>query len=161
NDPFSETKTIGIRALGDLDKQVDTIFVDLQYLDETNSYNQTHSVALSKGTPFFDWSFPVISSTGGKVTYSGTIKYKNGTEEDIPQTTATKDTLLVGPRVEDTLEVQVLPDLLDFSTLKLVKASLKYEDTANGISMQKDVIFHNGNPAVTWSIPLKDKTKKQ
>jgi hypothetical protein len=161
NDPFSETKTVGIRALGDLDKAVDTIFADFQYLDEANAYSQTTSVALSKSTPFIDWSFPVISATGGKVSYSGTIKYKNGTEENIPQTTAAKDTILIGPRIEDTLEVQVLPDLLDFSQVKLVKTSLKYEDAGNGISVQKDVIFHKGDAAVTWSIPLKDKTKKQ
>lgn len=163
NNPFSATKTIGIRAMGDLDKVVDTVFADFVYKDDANKYTQSKSVALSKAAPFLDWSFPVISETGGAVTYSGTIKYRDGKSEDIPQTTAAKDTILIGPRVEDVLEVQVLPDLLDFTKVKLVKISLKYEDADNGISVQKDVIFHQApsNQPAVWDVPLKDKTKRE
>lgn len=162
NDPFSETRTVGIRAIGDLENEVDIIFVDLKYLDEENDYSQTKSVALSKSNPFDDWSFPVISPTGGRVVYSGNIRRKDGTVEEIEETLAKGDTLLVGPRVEDVLEVEVLPDLIDFTAVKLARVSLEYQDQANGIDERHDIIFRQGaSGSEKWSVDLKDKSKNQ
>jgi hypothetical protein len=57
------------------------------------------------------------------------------------------------------LQVQVLPDLIDFSSVKLVKVSLGYQDQANGIDERKDVIFKPDSAAVDWTVKLKDKSK--
>ena len=117
--------------MGDLDGDIDTIFGDFKYVDETNVYTKTTSIALSKANPFFDWSFPAIDPASGKVFYSGNIRFKNGQVEPIPDSDTSKDTILIGKKVEDTLEVEVLADLLDFSQVRLAKVSLKYEDPAN------------------------------
>ncbi len=162
SDPFSGTKTVAIRAMGNLDTDIDTIFADLTYRDEVNSYTQTKSVALSKTRPFEDWSFPAIDPAGGKVAYTGSIKFKTGQFETIPETTTAQNTVLIGKRVEDVLSVEVLPDLLDFTLIALARVSLKYEDPANGINVQKDLIFRPAarNPA-TWTVELKDKNRRQ
>ena len=84
SDPFTGTKTISIRAMGDLDKDIDTIFGDFKYVDETNVYSKTTSIALSKANPFFD-SSTVNPPIPGKVFYSGNIRFKNGQVEPIPR----------------------------------------------------------------------------
>jgi hypothetical protein len=160
NDVWNATMTVGVRASGDLVNQIETIFIDLTYTDPANKYTQSKSVALSELEPFVDWSFPVIQETGGKIVYSGTIKYKDGTEEEIKQTESTKNTILVGPKVLGFLEVEVLPDLIDFDLVKLAKVSLQYEDKANDLVVKKDVVFRPGSTdAFIWKVQLKDKKK--
>ena len=160
-DPFTGTKTISIRAMGDLERDVDTIFGDFRYVDEANTYTKTKSIALNKTNPFIDWSFPAIDPASGKVVYSGNMKFKNGQVEPIPEVETTKDTILIGKKVEDALEVEVLADLLDFSVVRLAKVSLKYEDRDNGISKQADNVFkQGGNTSFRWSVELKDKKKR-
>lgn len=161
NDPFSATRTVGIRAAGNLETEIGTIFVDLRYTDAANGYTQTHSIALSKATPFFDWSFPVISETGGQIVYSGVVQFKDGTSEPIPETTTANNTIRVGKEIADFLEVQIVPDIVDWAQAKLVKVSLHYADQANGIDESKDFIFKNGTPGATWKQEIKDKTRKQ
>jgi hypothetical protein len=158
NDMWSATRTIGVRGRGNFDTDVEVILVDLIYEDAGNDYTQTQSVALDKDNKFFDWSFPVINETGGKITYSGTIKYQNGTEEAIPKTETSDNTLLVGPKSIGILEVQVLPDLIDWDQVKLAKATLKYTDAANSLLVKKDFVFRTGatDPG-SFRVELKDK----
>jgi hypothetical protein len=161
-DPFSGTRTIAVRAMGNLDTDIDTIFADLKYTDEINGYTQTRSVALSRTQPFVDWSFPAIDPALGKIVYSGNVKFKNGQFEAIPETATTQNTVLIGKRVEDLLTVEVLADLLDFTVIKLAKVSLKYEDPANGINIQKDLIFKpTEHAAVTWIVELKTRGRRE
>jgi hypothetical protein len=165
NDPFSDQAAVAIRAYGDFENDIDNIFLDLKYVDEANAYTQIKAVALNKDNAFFDWTFPVINESGGKLTYSGTITKKDGSD---PDTIAEKvndptfKTIIIGEAPPQPVEVQVLPDLLDYDQLKLVKISLHYEDAANGVSESKDVIFHKGdNTAITWQFHPKDRTKKE
>ncbi len=163
------TKTIGIRSLGDMEKDISTIYIDLKYDDSKNNYIVTQSIALSKSLPFYDWSFPVLSAGSGKVTYSGTIQYKDGTSETIPETEEKSSTILLGG-IEDFLEVQIVPDLIDFNMVKLVKVSLSYKDKkidpATGqveydIDENKDLIIKSGSTGLpVWTVKIKDKTKK-
>ena len=167
--PFSATKTIGVRSLGDMEKDISTIYLDLKYDDSKNDYIVNQSIALTKSLPFFDWSFPVLSAGGGKVTYSGTIKYMDGTSEDIPETEEKASTISIG-EIQDFLEVQLVPDLIDFNMVKLVKVSLSYKDkkidTATGqvvydIDENKDLIVKSGSTTLpVWTVKIKDKTKK-
>lgn len=169
NSPFSATKTIGIRSLGDMEKDISTIYVDLKYEDSKNKYIVAKSIALSKSLPFFDWSFPVLSAGGGKVTYSGIIQYKDGTSEDIPETEEKGNTIGFGG-MQDILEIQVLSDLLDLNMIKLIKVSLSYKDkkidAATGhvvydIDENKDIIIRSGSTTLpVWTVKIKDKTKK-
>jgi hypothetical protein len=160
NDVWNATRTVGIRARGDLDGKIDAILIDVVYHDAANKYTQSKSIALTKDNKFFDWTFPVIDETGGKITYSGTIKYLDNSEETIPKTETTDNTILAGPKVTGFVDVQVLPDLIDWTLAKLVKVSLQYTDSANGINAKKDFIFKEGvtDPGL-FKVELKDKAK--
>ncbi|AKB48712.1 hypothetical protein MSKOL_2935 [Methanosarcina sp. Kolksee] len=156
--PFVD-KVIHIRPVGDMDNDIANIYIDLKYEDTGNDYRTSQSYALNKANPFADWVFPVVSETGGKVTYSGMIQYKNGDLKEIPPTEVKTDSIYPGDYA-DMLQVQVFPDLIDFSIVKLAKVSLSYQDPENGIVERKDVIIKpdSENP-VDWSVKLKDKNK--
>ncbi len=159
NDPFSSNEVVGIRSVGDLENKIEQIFIDLAYNDATNKYDQTTSVALSAENPFFDWKFPVIAE-GGAVTYSGLVKYKDGTTAPIPKTTAEEPTILVGDVIAEKMTVTVVPDLVDFNVVKLAKVALRYEDEANKIKEKQDFLFKAGATAPgVWEIDAKDKSK--
>lgn len=162
NDPFSAMKTVGLRAVGDLNSRIQSIMVDLVYKDAANNnYTQTKSMALSKATPFFDWTFPVIDENAGEVKYSGTIQYMDGTTQDIPETVAKRSTIQLGDMVADRLEIMVVPDLVDFTKVKLVNVSLHYIDSANQVEERKDLIFKAGEQAKNWVVDLKNKNARE
>lgn len=159
NDPFSTTKNIGVRAAGDLENEIDTIFVDLKYEDAGNNYTQTTSIALSKRQPFFEWQFPVIDENAGVVTYAGSIVYKDSTIQEIPETETTSSTPIIGEAIADRLSITVLAALLDFRDIRLARVELTYADGDNGVSERQDFIFAGNRPQEQiWNLKLKDKT---
>ena len=161
NDPFSAMKTVGLRTVGDLDTKIQSIMVDLVYKDASNNnYTQTKSMALSKEMPFFDWTFPVIDENAGELKYSGTISYKNGTTQNIPETIADRSTIQLGDVISDRLEVIVVPDLIDFSTVKLVRVSLRYVDEPNNVDERKDIIIRPDGQEQYWTVDLKNKAAR-
>lgn len=139
NSPFTNTETVVVRAFGDLDNTIKTIFVDLIYLDPANgNYTQNNSIALSSQVPFVTWSFPIISQTSGKLTYSGTIVRRDGSETPIPQQNATSNTIDVGDMFDH--KVQVVPDLVDWSTTQLVEVDISYA-YKNNPAQQQQLVF--------------------
>src|SRR5947209_1519574 len=140
--PFTNTETINARAMGSFDTELDSVFLDLTYADPGNNYTLTKSIALNKSNPFFDWSFGVIDLSAGQVSYSGAIKYKDGTSEDIASTTlpAGKRTIEIGK--EGTI-IKLLPvqDLIDWTQVRLVKVGAHYVDQANGIDKSYEWIL--------------------
>jgi len=161
NDPFSAIKHVGLRAIGDLDSRIQTIMVDLVYIDATNNnYTKTHSMALSREMPFFDWTFPVIDEHAGILKYSGTISYRNGTTQNIPETIATSSTILLGDMVADRLEVPVLPYLIDFTAVRLITVALRYVDAPNNIDERKTMTFKPGDGEQLWIVDLKNKAAR-
>ncbi len=158
DDPFY-TKAIHVRSLGDLDKDISTIFVDLTYTDTTNNYVRNSSIALTKSIQFFDWTIPVLTGSTGKVGYSGKIKYQDNTEDDIPPSVAPSDTIYIGD-IAAYLDVTFIPDLVDWTKVKLVVVHLHYSDPANNIDESKSVPVKSGIAISNWKVKLKDKSKK-
>lgn len=163
NDPFTQSKTVGFRASGDLENEINNIFIDAKYEDPANDYTVTQSIALSKANPFFDWFVPMIDDSIDTISYKGVIARKDGTEEEIPETTSDASTIIVGENVENILEITVMADLLDFdSAVKLAHVELKYDDEENDVHEREDFTFKAGalDPQ-TWTLKLKDKSKTE
>ena len=156
DDPFTAMKTVGFRAVGDLENDIASIGLSLVYLDANNNYRQSTQLNLTKTLPFFDWTFPVIDEDSGTLTYSGTITFKNSTTKDVPETIAKRSVIQVGNIVASFLDVAVVPDLIDWGTVKLVNVALSYEDIANGINQRSDMRFKTGDAEKRWKVALKD-----
>lgn len=159
NDPFM-TRTLSVRTKGDFDGRIDTLFLDFVYDDPANSLRQVKSFAFSKsGKRFEDWSFPVIDERAGKLTYTGNILYRDGTSAPIPEKAVTSNTVLEG---EDPLklEVEIIPDLIDWSKVKLTTIELSYEDEANALKLSKSFTLRKDAKSETWSIDIKDRSRK-
>lgn len=161
NDPFSATRNISVRTKGDFEKVIDTLFLDFVYVDDANNYRQEKSFAFSaSGKRFDDWSFPVISDKVGKLTYTGNIVYKDGrTPTPIPEKEVTSNTVLEGEDVLK-LHVELIPDLLDWSAMKLVTVTLSYDDDANGIHETDTFTLRKDATVPPWDVDIKDKGKK-
>jgi len=158
NDVFGGRKTISVRGVGDFATRIQTIFVDLEYVDAKNQYSQTKSQAITSASPFFDWTFPVVSATEGVVSYKATVAYKDGTSINLPKTAAASDTIVLPPATEAFLDVQMVTDLLDWQKVKLGRVSLSYADPDNRITEAKDFIFSTTkHDNATWRVELKNK----
>jgi hypothetical protein len=163
NDPFSEIRSVMVRASGNLQDKVQAILVDLSYADSKNKYNLSKSMALDMNMPADEWLIPVITGSQGEITYSGLIRYFDGTEEPIAPTVADRATILVGPSIRDMLEITVLPDFMfDNPDVRLVRVSLDYNDEANSVKEREDFSFRPGDsePGM-WTVELKDKSKTE
>lgn len=159
DDPFTAMKTVGFRAVGDLETDIASIGLSVDYLDQANNYRKSTQLNLSKSQPFFDWTFPVIDEDSGTLTYSGAITFKNGTTTEISETIAKRSIIQVGSRVAGFLEVAIVPDLINWSLVKLVNVSLSYQDAPNGVSERTDLRFKTGEPEKKWKVALKDASK--
>jgi len=158
NDVFDGRKTVSVRGVGDFASRIQTVFVDLEYKDAVNRYEQTKSQALSATVPFFDWTFPVIDPNAGQVTYKAQITYRDGTTDTVPLTEATSSTILLPPAIEAFLEVQIVTDLIDWTQVLLARVSLSYADTDGGVPVSKDYIFSSTNKDnIIWKVELKNK----
>lgn len=159
DDPFTSVKTVGFRAVGNLQTEISTILLSATYRDDAHDYTQEQNVNLSGAQPFFDWSFPVIDEETGKVTYSGTVNLADGTVRDVPETIAERSVIQAGIVTADFLEVSIVPDLVDWNLVKMVNASLSYKDSANSVNERADFLFRSGDSSKVWKIPLKDASK--
>ena len=158
NDVFGGRRTIAVRGVADFTNRVQTVFVDLDYRDAANNYAQSKSQGLTAQSPFFEWNFPVIDPAAGEVTYRATIAYKDGTTDTVPVTKADGNTVVLPPAVEAFLEVQVVPDLVDWSETRLARVSLSYSDPDSKVAAARDLIFSPSNKAGTsWKVELKNK----
>jgi hypothetical protein len=160
DDPFSATKKVLLRTRGDFERQIDTIFVDLTFDDAANAYRQTFSIALSKDKRFADWEFPVVDELGGTVTYNAMTTFKDGRSTESGTKTLSGATLLLGEE-SATLLVKLIPDLIDWTTVKLVSVELHYIDADHGIDERESFTFRQGATETKWELALRDAAKKK
>lgn len=154
NDPFASTRTVNIRGFGDFATRIDTIFVDLAYVDRLNNYSQTKSIALNAGSTFDEWSFPAILPEGGELSYVVNIRYKDGTVKKQTELPVEGNTVMVGD-VQLMETVEVMADLIEFAEFRLVKVTLS--TTEPGIGRSTDLVFKAASPTtMTWEYPYAD-----
>jgi len=155
--PFTNTETVNVRVLSNLDTLIDTVFLDLNYADAKNSYTLAKSMALSKDHPFMDWSFPVVDAAAGQVSYSGTIKYKDGTSEDIASTTLAAGARTIKIGSDDTfLHLLPVTDLIDWTQVKLAKVDAHYHDTGHNIDQSYSWVLRKDSTPQTYDCHLAD-----
>lgn len=158
NDPFGSTRTVQVRGFGDFETHIDAIFLDLSYVDTVNDFTQTKSITLNQTSTFEDWVFPAILADGGTLTYSGNIRFRDGTVEPIPETPVEGTTVMVGD-VMLHQPISVMADLVDWVATKLVKVTLRHVEER--LDETEDLVFKEGSPSpLAWEMPFRDKTRK-
>jgi hypothetical protein len=160
DDPFG-VKVVHVRGLYDFDNTVDTVFIDLTYKDATTGMATSTTFALKKGNTFADWTFTTITGSTGQVQYSGMVRNKDNTQTPIAMTTAASDTIYLGDGDVTYLTVTVVPDLIDWTKVKLATVALAYADPANGINAQTTIPVKSGTTPAPWKVACKDPTKNK
>ncbi len=159
NTPFS-SRTISFVSEGDFVNNVDNIFLRMTYNDAINKYQQSADYTFTAQNRSHDWTFPVLGSGQGTITYSGVVSYKNHTTENIPETTNPNSLITFGP--PNQLAVTVSPDaaLIDFTQVKLIQVNFEYADAANNIDVKQEITLKSGSitPA-SWTFYARDASK--
>ncbi|MET9023691.1 hypothetical protein ABZV93_27330 [Actinopolymorpha sp. NPDC004070] len=154
DDPFRALKTITFVAVGDLQNDIGDISLQATYAEPDNGYQQTFGVTLSgEGKTFDTWTFPTIDEAKGKLSYQATIGHRDGTSEDVDVADAKGTRFEVGRKFADKLDVQLVPDLLDWTKLKLVNVSLRYDGSTP--PKTDDFLFRSSDTAAkAWTVFL-------
>ncbi len=154
NDPLGQTRRFEVRAAGDFTNRIDQIFLDMEYNDSANAYVLRRSYALSKGNESVSDRYPVLGSGDGVVTYSGQIRYQNGTIRPIPLTEA-DGTVIVGDVASSKLAITVIPTLLDWAQVRLARVALRHGEGSQARSA--DLIFSaQATTAQSWEVLLQE-----
>ncbi len=144
--PLQRQRTLAVRGVGDFEARIDTIYVDLAYDDPDHGYHLAQTVNLSKVNPFMDWKFYVFDPDGGHATYQATVRHKDGTVQTgavLPVT----GTVFVGDVMAGIVTAQIEPDLVDWTTVKLVKVGIDFAADVPGHAQHHDVVLRSGDPA--------------
>ncbi|PRY17413.1 hypothetical protein [Kineococcus rhizosphaerae] len=154
DDPFRALRTVTFQAVGDLTDDIDDVTVQAVYEEPANTYRRDFAVTLSgTGKPFDVWTFPTVDEAQGKLSYTATVRHRDGTSEDVEVTDAKGTRFELGRKFVDKLDVAIVPDLLDWTKLKLVNVSLKYLHSTP--PKTDDFLFRSGDTgARTWSVFL-------
>jgi hypothetical protein len=154
NDPLGRTRKFEVRGVGDFTGRISQIFLDLAYTDAANDYTVEQSVVLSAGNEAVSQPYAVLGDGAGVVSYSGTIRYLDGTVKPIPPATA-DGTIMVGDVVSAKIDVTVVPDLVDWTQVRLVQVALRHGD--GPAAAAKDLIFSpQVHTSQRWELPLGD-----
>jgi hypothetical protein len=161
--PFDNLFHLSVLPSVDWD-EVQTLIVDLEYLDSGHDYQQRRTLSLSQTSltslqqPL--WKFPLRDPDVRGYRYSvktlgkdGTVKSKDWT--DVPSDAGT---LVVGDAVGGVVKLQVDPGDTGVGTdLRRVVVRLRYEDKAHSVLDEQALVFRDATPQ-TWSIARADAT---
>ncbi|MFF7352052.1 hypothetical protein ACFZA1_05295 [Streptomyces filipinensis] len=152
--PFNDMRRVRIVAVGDLAATIDSILVDVRYEDPQCGYSWADSKLLNAADPYKEWTIQVREAHSGTLTYSGLVRYKNGSVREIPETVTEEATVEVGDMVGTVISVIVSPDLVDWATVDLVKVVLTCDGGAPAQEQVKSALVRKGGtpPPVVFSL---------
>ena len=157
NSPFV-SRTYSFLAEADFANTVDNIFLKMKYIDAANKIEQDSDFLFTAANRTRDWAVTVLNGAQGQIVYSGVINYKDHTNEDIPETTTTKELIEFGPPNQVIVTVAPDPTMIDFTKVKLVKLNFEYADPANKIDIKKELVVKQGSTP-QWTFYARDPNK--
>jgi hypothetical protein len=154
DDPFHAIRTVTFNAVGDLQNAITDITVQATYEEPDNGYRQDFTVILSaEGKTTADFTFPTIDESHGSLSYHESIRRPNGTTDDKDHPDVKGGRFDVGDKFEAILEVHIVPDLLDWTQLKMVNVSLRYDEAHPPVD--DDFLFRSTDTeAKVWTVPV-------
>jgi len=144
--------------------EVQTMIVDLDYVDEANDYRQKRTLSLSEQSiaalqqPL--WRFPLRDPDQRAFRYSVKTLGKDGAvrSKDWEAMPSDAGTLVIGDAVGGVAKIQIDPgDTGVGTTLRRVVVRLRYEDKANNVLDEQAMVFRDVTPQ-TWSVARADRT---
>jgi hypothetical protein len=159
DDPFRALKTVTFQAVGDLDNDIKDVTVQATYEEPANGFRQDFSVTLSgEGKTFDTWTFPTIDENKGTLSYQASIRRRNGTTRDVQENPARGTRFEIGEKFGDKLDVRIIASLVDWTKVKLVNVSLRYDGSTP--PKTDDFLFEPADAATkTWTVPLTDPSR--
>lgn len=139
------------------------VFVEVDYEDGANNHRVKRTVQLlsEKDSPVV--SIPRWDSGPTKFRYRSRVSYKDGrTEEGQWRDADGSCNLAVGELFEDSVDITIRADLMDWTALRFVLCKLDYFDEAANYRVRDDFVFTpTQNGEKKWPLNLKDKSKRK
>ena len=156
DDPFRALRTVTFSAVGNLADDIVDITVQARYEEPDNGYRQDFTVILSgEGKTTDEWTFATIDESHGQLSYRASIRRHNGTTSDVDVTDARGTMFDVGDKFEAILDVSIIPALLDWTKLKLVNVSMRYDGATPPVT--DDFLFRPADTETkVWTVPVRD-----
>ena len=142
---------------------IDKIVLDMSYEDQPHNYAVADKYQLKQGQDSYSWIVPLFKGAPKQFKYRSTVAYKDGRTTQSDWKTGTgSQTVVVGEVFADRLSISCLTDLIDFTTVKLVKVVCRYQDPPNYIDASEDFVFTSATKtAPAWSVGIMDAAKRQ
>jgi hypothetical protein len=157
NSPFVDTMEVTFIPRGSF-PPVTSIVVSAKYADKSSGHTQSDMHKLSSSGDSWTWKVRLLDKTQRAFQYKVDISSTDGSVKSDPSWTSdVESTIAVGPPQQRTIEINVIPTLLDLQrTWKLVIVRLKYEDPEHNVAL--DQIFQisaaNSSQPFSWTVPL-------
>ncbi|HAP98551.1 MAG TPA: hypothetical protein DCQ35_00630, partial [Rhodospirillum rubrum] len=141
NDVFGERINLTFVPAGSFTRMAG-IFVEVDYQDAANDHRVKQTVQLlsEKDSPVV--SIPRWDNGPTKFRYRFRVSYKDGRLQEVDWKDGDgSSSLAVGELFEETVEITIKADLLDWSLLRFVLCKLDYSDDAANYRVRDDFVF--------------------
>jgi hypothetical protein len=150
--PFARVLAFTLRPQGAFD-EVASIAGDLVYDDEANGYRVRRSFQFTRPDESVVAEIPVLDGGSETVRWTARLTRTDGSAEDLPGGSGGPGSIWIGGET-DFLEVQVLPDLIDFDAdVQLAVVTLSYQPGDAERPETKTLTFSKDKrDPVTWRV---------
>jgi hypothetical protein len=157
--PFSEKKSY--RLIGQGFSKIKTIYLDMVYEEVANKHRQTQSVSITENAAPAPWEVQTIDPQAGKLTYTGSIVYQDGTLEDIPLTECPVDKTVIVVGKADPKPATVVKKTYKligqgFPAIETIYLDLVYEEAANKLRQTKSLSLSQSTKSLEWEVSTVD-----
>jgi hypothetical protein len=162
DDLYQDHVAVEFIASSSFDK-IDKIVLDMSYQDTDHTYSVDDKFELKAGQDTYSWIVPIFKGATKQFKYRSTVAYKDGhTTQSDWKTVNGSQTVVVGEIFADTLSINCMTDLIDFTAVKLVKVVCTYQDAAHQIDASEDFVFKTDQrTAQPWQLGIMDAAKRQ
>ena len=163
NAPLFDKLDVGLVPVGRGWEDVQMSIVDLIYQDDANDYNVDESFKLVDPKEFKKWSVVLQNRDLRKFRFKVTTSFKNGDfiESELQEADGDQTLPIVASDLP-ALDVQVMPNTIDFATTPVVTCTLRYDDDSADIHEVKTLAFDDSNKAtINWGFTIADNENRE
>jgi len=162
NAPLFDKLDVGLVPVGGGWDDVQQTIVDLVYEDEANQYHVDQVFRLESAAEFKSWAVVLQNRDLRRFRYKVTISFKNGDFKVSEMIDANGDqTIPIVANDLPQLDVQIMPNTIDFAVTPVVTCTLRYDDDTANIHKIKTFAFDESNKtALNWGFTIADAEKR-
>ena len=161
NDPYPNSLEVTVAPAGDFEA-IRRIMVEMSYTDPDHNIHHMDLLTFDKDE-MQTWKIRLVDSQKRDYQYRVIVQYKQGEIKRLPPVTSRDQLLFVGDVFERIVNVKVSAEGKPFERagLSRVIVTLRYEDEANSLREEKELVLRGLEDAFDWKFKITDPLKDQ